>query len=57
MQNDSSKDFDLIVRSKLEDAGIKPSRRVWRAVSSRLDAAEAASAAPAVWYRWAAPPL
>ena len=53
MQNDSSKDFDLLVGSMLKDAGIKPSRRVWRAVSSRLDAAEAAQATPVVWLRWA----
>ena len=54
MQDKHSNDFDLQVRSILADAGIKPSRRVWKAVSSRLDAAQAAPAAPAWgWMKWA----
>ena len=54
MQDKQSNDFDLQVRSMLADAGIKAPRRVWKAVSSRLDAAQAASAAPVWgWMRWA----
>lgn len=54
MQDKHSNEFDLQVRSMLADAGIKPSRRVWKAVSSRLDAVEAASAAPTWgWMKWA----
>lgn len=54
MQDKHSNEFDLQVRSMLADAGIKAPRRVWKAVSSRLDAAQAASAAPAWgWMKWA----
>lgn len=54
MQDKHSNDFDLQVRSMLADAGIKAPRRVWKAVSSRLDAAQDASAAPVWgWMRWA----
>ena len=54
MQDKHSEDFDLQVRSMLADAGIKAPRRVWKAVSSRLDAAEAASATPTWgWMKWA----
>lgn len=46
-------DFDLQVRSMLADAAEKPSRRVWKAVSARLDA-DAAPAAPVWgWVKWA----
>ena len=48
-------DFDLRMRSLLEDAEVKPSRRVWKAVSARLDAA-GAPAVPATawgWMKWA----
>lgn len=45
MQEDFNKDFDLMVRESLQDAGIKPSRGVWKAVSVRVNAAPAASAA------------
>lgn len=37
---DNSKDFDLLVRSILEDAEIKPSRRVWKAVSAQINPEE-----------------
>lgn len=38
----------------LEDAEMKPSPRVWKAVSSRLDSAAAAAAgSSAIWARWA----
>lgn len=54
-------DTDLRLRSMLEDVEVKPSRRVWKAVSARLDA-EAAAAAPVSeaskpffgpWMSWA----
>ncbi len=47
------KDFDLEVRSMLEDAEVKPSHRVWEGISSRLDAASAASSESSAWMRWA----
>ena len=47
------KDFDLEVRSMLEDAEVKPSHRVWRGISSRLDAASAAGSESPAWMRWA----
>lgn len=34
---DKSNEFDLIVRSKLEDAQLKPSRRAWKSISAQLD--------------------
>lgn len=49
-------EFDLQMRSLLEDAEAKPSRRVWKAVSARLDEADAAKAASAAswgWMKWA----
>ena len=53
MQDMRHQDFDQQIRSMLADAEAKPSRRVWKAVSARLDAA-AAPAAPAWgWMRWA----
>lgn len=54
-------DTDLKLRSMLEDVEVKPSRRVWKAVSERLDA-EAAGAASVSsasgsffgsWMKWA----
>lgn len=48
---DNWQEFDRQLRSVLQDAGEKAPRRVWRAVSGRLD-----SAAPAfVWWKWAVP--
>ena len=53
MQDKHMDDFDLQVRSMLADAAEKPSRRVWKAVSARLDA-DAAPAAPVWgWVKWA----
>ncbi|MCR4824483.1 MAG: outer membrane beta-barrel protein [Bacteroidales bacterium] len=53
MQDKHTQDFDLQMRSMLADAEIKPSRRVWKAVSARLDAAEASAAPVWGWMRWA----
>ena len=39
------------MRSVLHDAGEKAPRRVWRAVSERLDS----SASAAIWWKWAVP--
>lgn len=54
---DKNTDFDLLVRSTLADAEIRPRKRVWRAVSSRLDSLANAenSSAPVMvpWMRWA----
>ena len=49
-------EFDLQLRSLLEDAEVKAPGRVWRAVSSRLDAAlaPAVPAAGAVRWGWVA---
>jgi len=56
MQDNHFQEFDREIRSRLADAGIKPSRRVWKGVAARLDAA-AAPVAPAArpwgWMRWA----
>lgn len=49
-------EFDLKMRSLLKDAEAKPSRRVWKAVSARLDEADAAKAVSAYswgWIKWA----
>lgn len=48
-------EFDLQIRSMLSDAGVKPSRRVWKEVSRRLDAeaAPAPAANPWSWAKWA----
>ena len=43
MQDTGFEKFDLEMRSMLADAEVKPSRRVWKGVSARLDA----DAAPA----------
>ena len=53
MQDDHSRDFDLQLRSMLEDATVKPSRRVWKGVSSRLDADSVPAASPWGWMKWA----
>lgn len=53
MQNEYD-NFDLKIKSLLEDAEAKPSRHVWKGVSSRLDAvSEAAHAGVPIWFRWA----
>ena len=48
---DNWQEFDRQIQSVLQDAGEKAPRRVWRAVSARLDSAASA----ALWWRWAAP--
>lgn len=56
MSEKEQMEFDLRMRSLLEDAEAKPSRRVWKAVSARLDEADAAKAAGAAswgWMKWA----
>ncbi len=50
---DNWQEFDRQMKSVLQDAGEKAPRRVWRAVSARLDSAAAA----ALWWRWAVPAL
>lgn len=53
MQNEYD-NFDLEIKSLLEEAEARPSRRVWKGVSSKLDAASAAAhAGVPVWFRWA----
>ncbi len=53
MQDMRHQDFDRQIRSMLADAEAKPSRRVWKAVSARLDASAAPAAASWGWMRWA----
>ena len=53
MQDKRFDDFDLRVRSMLEDAAEIPPRRVWKGVSARLDAATAPAANPWGWMKWA----
>ncbi|MBO4742473.1 MAG: hypothetical protein J5533_02455, partial [Bacteroidales bacterium] len=48
---DNWQEFDRMIGSTLQDAEEKAPRRVWRAVSARLDQAAAAAA----WWRWAVP--
>lgn len=48
---DNWQDFDRHIKSVMQDAEEKAPRRVWRAVSSRLDSVAAAAA----WWRWAVP--
>ena len=48
---DNWQDFDRHIRSVMQDAEEKAPRRVWRAVSSRLDSVAAAAA----WWRWTVP--
>ena len=54
---DNNQEFDLSLRSALENAGIQPPRDAWKKISRRLDAVAAPSSgsrgfAPAAW-RWA----
>lgn len=51
MPETDHKGFDLQIRSLLQDAEAKPSRRVWKAVSRRLDA-DAAPAAASRSFGW-----
>ena len=57
MMQDNNRDFDLQLRSMLEDAEIRPPKGAWKAISRRLDAADAAVSrsrgpvSPA--FRWA----
>ncbi|MCR4860756.1 MAG: outer membrane beta-barrel protein [Bacteroidales bacterium] len=53
MQDKHSKDFDLQLRSMLEDAEVRAPRRVWKGISARLDAANAPAANPWGWMKWA----
>ena len=53
MPNIKPMDFDRQLRSMLEDAEVKPSRRVWKVVSSRLDAAAREAADSWAWVKWA----
>ena len=53
MQDNHSKDFDLQLRSMLEDAAVKPSRRVWKGISARLDPAPSPAAGAWGWMKWA----
>ena len=46
MQDKHTEEFDLRLRSMLADAEVKPSHRVWKGVSARLDADTAPVAAP-----------
>ena len=39
---DNNRDFDLQLRSMLEDAEVRPPKGTWKAISRRLDAADAA---------------
>ncbi len=51
---DRDKDFDLLIRSMLEDAEARPSRGVWKAISSHLNAeARSKRTAAGGWLRWA----
>lgn len=55
MPDRREEEFDLRIRSMLTDAGMKPSRRVWKDVSRRLDAAAAPAPVtnPWAWAKWA----
>lgn len=53
MLGNEMNDFDLQIRSMLEDAEVKPSRRVWKAVSSRIATGSKPAAAYWGWMRWA----
>lgn len=54
---DNNRDFDLQLRSMLEDAEVRPPKGAWKAISTRLDTADAAVSrsrgpvSPA--FRWA----
>lgn len=57
MMQDNNRDFDLQLRSILEDAEVRPPKGAWKAISTRLDAADAAvsrSRGPvSTAFRWA----
>lgn len=53
MQDTEFKEFDQLLRSRLADAEVKPSRRVWKGVSARLAADAAPVASPWGWMKWA----
>lgn len=53
MQDKRSDEFDLRLRSMLEDAEVRPPRRVWRGISARIDAAAAPAAGFRGWMAWA----
>lgn len=51
---DENKDFDLLMRSMLEDAEARPPRGAWKAISSRLDEpVRTRQAVAGPWFRWA----
>ncbi len=50
---DNNQDFDLQLRSMLEDAGVRPPRGTWKIISRRLDAATDTSARMFRALRWA----
>lgn len=52
-RKDNTNDFDLMIRSVMEDARIQPSRRVWKGVSARLEDEAASRTASGAWMRWA----
>ena len=53
MRHEQENNFDLQMRSMLQDAEVKVPSRVWRAVSARLEEPAAAAASPWGWTRWA----
>ena len=53
MQDTEFKEFDQLLRSRLADAEVKPSRRVWKGVSARLAADAEPVASPWGWVKWA----
>lgn len=50
---DYNKDFDQMVKEILEDAAVKPSRRVWKNVSKRLYASQESQVVSFEWMKWA----
>ena len=50
MLQDNENNFDLQLKSMLQDASVTPSRRVWKGVSAAL---EGSSAPAAAWWKWA----
>ncbi len=56
MMQDINKDFDLLVRSMLEDAEVRPPRGAWRKISARLGALDSSAHThwnPAPVFKWA----
>ena len=53
MRHEQYDNFDLQVRSMLQDAEVKVPSHVWRAVSSRLEGQAPVAASPWGWTRWA----